>query len=83
MAQFDWHSSLLTRETPVTKDHRTTQNVRRFLASQLGAEIHLDRPLMARIRSGAPKNLGDIAMSWPGGGKEDRVKRGPVNSTAD
>ncbi len=61
MAKFDWHSSLLTRETPVTKDHRTTQNVRRFLAAQLGAEIHLDRPLMAWIRSGAPKNLGDIA----------------------
>jgi Domain of unknown function (DUF6434) len=46
---------------PVTKDYRTTQNVRRFLAAQLGAEIHLDRPFMAWIRSGAPRNMGDIA----------------------
>jgi Domain of unknown function (DUF6434) len=61
MASFDWHSDPLTRDTPVTKDYRTTQNVRRFLAAQLNAEIHLDRPFMAWIRSGAAKNMGDIA----------------------
>jgi Domain of unknown function (DUF6434) len=61
MAAFDWHSNPLTRETPVIKDCRTTQNVRRFLAAQLSAEIHLDRPFMAWIRSGAPKSMGDVA----------------------
>jgi Domain of unknown function (DUF6434) len=61
MAGFDWHSDPLTRDTPVTKDTRTTQNVRRFIAAQLSAEVHLDRPLMAWIRSGAAKNMGDTA----------------------
>ena len=35
MSAFDWHAGKLTRETPVTKDYRTTQNVRRFLADEL------------------------------------------------
>ena len=61
MAAFDWHASKLTRETPLTENYRTTQNVRRFLAAQLEAQIHLDRPFMAWIRSGAPKNMGDPA----------------------
>ena len=28
MAAFDWHSSTITRRTPVTTDYRNTQNVR-------------------------------------------------------
>ena len=61
MTSFDWHSGPVNRDTPVTKSYRTTQNVRRFLAAQLGAEVHLDRPFMAWIRSGALKKVGDIA----------------------
>lgn len=61
LASFGWHANPLTPDTPVTKDYRTTHNVRRFLAAQLDAEVHLERPFMALIRSGAPKNLGDVA----------------------
>ena len=61
MAGFDWHAGPLTRETPVTRNYRTTQNVRRSLAAQPGTEIHLDRPFMAWIRSGAPEEMGDVA----------------------
>jgi Domain of unknown function (DUF6434) len=61
MTKFDWHSSPITRATPVTKDYRTTQNVRRFLATQLGTAIKLDRPFMAWIRSGAPRTMGELA----------------------
>lgn len=61
LAGFDWHTSPLTRATPVTHDYRTTQNVRRFLAAQMGTEIHLDRPFMGWMRSGAAENLGDVA----------------------
>ena len=61
MAKFDWHSGLIARDTPVTADYRTTQKVRRFLAKELKCEIHLDRPFMAWIRSGAPKTMGDLA----------------------
>ncbi len=61
MTKFDWHGASLTRETPVTADYRTTQNVRRFLAAQTGGDIRFDRTFMAWIRSGAPKTMGDVA----------------------
>lgn len=57
---FDWHSDAITRDTPVTPDYRTTQNVRRFLAAELGHPIKLKREDMAWIRS-EPKTMGDVA----------------------
>ena len=64
MTTFDWHSSPLDRETPVTADYRNTQNVRRFLKAQCGENFRFDRPFMAWIRSGAPRTLGDVADEW-------------------
>ena len=64
MATFDWHSSPLSRDTPVTQDYRNTQNVRRFLKAQCGEDFRFDRPFMAWIRSGAPGTLGDVADEW-------------------
>nr|WP_204248132.1 DUF6434 domain-containing protein [Kiloniella spongiae] len=32
----NWHSSQLTRETPITESYKHTQNVRRFMKSQCG-----------------------------------------------
>jgi hypothetical protein len=58
---FDWHGGKITRETPVAPSYRTTQNVRRFLAAELGREIHVDREFMAWIRSGVPATMGDVA----------------------
>jgi len=58
---FDWHSDEISRETPVTADYRTTQNVRRFLAAELVQPIKLKREDMAWIRSGAAKTMGDVA----------------------
>lgn len=28
---FDWHSDVITRATPVTPSYKNTQNVRRFM----------------------------------------------------
>ncbi|MEF3048750.1 DUF6434 domain-containing protein [Pseudotabrizicola sp. L79] len=64
MAKFDWHADKISRETPVTEDYRSTQNVRRFLISQCGADFKFDRPFMAWIRDGAPKTMGDVADAW-------------------
>jgi hypothetical protein len=58
---FDWDGGKITGETPVTPGYRTTQNVRRFLASELGREIRVDREFMAWIRSGIPATMGDVA----------------------
>ena len=57
---FDWHGGDITRDTPVTPDYRTTQNVRRFLAAELGHPIKLKREDMAWIRS-EPKTMGAVA----------------------
>ena len=58
---FDWHGGRITRETPVTPGYRTTQNVRRFLAAELGREVQLSREFMTWIRSGAPATMGAVA----------------------
>ncbi|WP_437880259.1 DUF6434 domain-containing protein [Pseudomonas sp. LRF_L74] len=64
MAAFDWHGGAIDRDTPVCSGYRNTQNVRRFMCEQCGADFRFDRPLMAWIRSGAPRTLGDVVDEW-------------------
>lgn len=64
MPPFDWHSTPLTRDTPIDKDYRNTQNVRRFLTAQCGEDFVFDRLFMAWIKDGRPKTLGDVADEW-------------------
>jgi hypothetical protein len=61
---FDWHSDPLNRNTPLDKNYRNTQNVRRFLTLQCGAAFKFDRPFMAWIKQSSPQTLGDIADEW-------------------
>jgi hypothetical protein len=61
---FDWHSDPITRDTPVTKTYRNTQNVRRFFKSECGAHFKFDRPFMAWLKSGKAKTIGDAADEW-------------------
>ena len=62
--RFDWHGGEITRQTVVDADYKNTQNVRRFLAAECGAAFSFNRDLMAWIRNGSPKNLGDVADEW-------------------
>jgi hypothetical protein len=64
MGEFDWHSRSITRSTPVTSDYRNTQNVRRFLKQQCGADFVFDRAFMQWIKDGASKTMGDVADEW-------------------
>lgn len=64
MAQFDWHADRITRTKPVTPNYRNSQNVRRFLQSECGAQFKFDRPLMQWIKNGMPKTMGDVADEW-------------------
>ncbi len=61
---FDWHSDLITRSTTVCAGYRNTQNVRRFLTEQCGADFRFDRAFMAWVRNGEPKNMGEVADEW-------------------
>jgi hypothetical protein len=62
--QFNWHEDTILRLTPVDSAYRSTQNVRRFLVHQCGPDFKFDRALMAWIRDGRPKNMGEVADEW-------------------
>jgi len=64
---FDWHAEPISRATPVDKDYRSTQNVRRFMILQCGASFKFDRRFMAWIKDGTPKTMGDVADRWRDG----------------
>ncbi|MFZ6643812.1 DUF6434 domain-containing protein [Undibacterium sp. TC4M20W] len=60
----DWHSLDISRTTVVDKDYKNTQNVRRFLSAECGADFKLDRNFMAWIINGEHKTMGDVADEW-------------------
>lgn len=47
MTKFDWHSDVISRATVVDQTYKSTQNVRRFMASHCGKEFKLDRDFIA------------------------------------
>ncbi|KPW39683.1 hypothetical protein ALP22_01466 [Pseudomonas coronafaciens pv. porri] len=61
---FDWHSDLITRDTPVDNHYRNTQNVRRFMIGQCGASFRFDRAFMGWIKDDTPKSMGQVADEW-------------------
>jgi hypothetical protein len=64
MYNFDWHSDPITTKTPVTNTYRNTQNVRRFLTEICGSAFKFDREIMAWIKDGKSKTMGDVALEW-------------------
>ncbi|MBM7061885.1 hypothetical protein JQX08_14335 [Pseudomonas sp. UL073] len=61
---FDWHCDPITRGTPVLPSYKNTQNVRRFLTAECGADFRFDRDFMAWIRNDVAKTMGDVADEW-------------------
>lgn len=61
---FDWHSDPITRDTPVDRHYRNTQNVRRFMTGQCGPDFKFDRAFMAWIIDGVPKSMGQVVDEW-------------------
>jgi hypothetical protein len=64
MEKFNWHSGAITRATPVNQGYRNTQNVRRFLRDQCGADFKFDRRFMQWIKDGTAKTMGQVADEW-------------------
>lgn len=58
--KFDWHGGTISLETEIDSGYKNTQNVRRFLSGQCGMDFKFDRELMAWIRNGLGKNMGDV-----------------------
>lgn len=81
MSTFDWHCDAISRETPVTKGYRNTQNVRRFLRRACGQDFKFDRGFMAWIKDGAEKTMGDVADEWCRRYRLSRVPARPTGST--
>jgi hypothetical protein len=64
VSAFDWHADAITRDTPLTKSYRNTQNVRRFFKAQCGDDFKFDRPFMAWLKNGSAKTMGAAADEW-------------------
>ena len=64
MAGFDWHADAITRDTPLRKTYRNTQNVRRFFKAQCGDDFKFDRSFMAWLKDGSAKTMGAAADEW-------------------
>lgn len=62
--KFDWHGGEISRTTAIDADYRNTQNVRRFLQRECGPDFKFDRELMAWIRNGNAKNMGEVVDEW-------------------
>lgn len=61
---FDWHSESLTLETPITDTYKNTQNVRRFMVSQVGSKFHFSISLMEWMTANAGKTLKDAVVEY-------------------
>ncbi len=62
--KFDWHGGKISRTTEIDSDYKITQNVRRFLSHQCGPDFKFDLELMAWVRNGIAKTMGDVADEW-------------------
>ena len=61
---FDWHGAAITRDVFVDEGYTNSQNVRRFLVLECGADFKFDRDFMAWIRNSTRKTMGDVADEW-------------------
>ncbi|OYO29290.1 hypothetical protein CD932_15435 [Janthinobacterium sp. PC23-8] len=61
---FDWHGGVISHSTEIDAGYKNTQNVRRFLLAHCGAQFRFDRALMAWIRDGGAKTMGDVVTEW-------------------
>ena len=64
MAAFNWHSSEITRATPITKSYRNTQKVRRFFEAECGNDFKFDRPFMEWLKAAVGQTMGDAVAEW-------------------
>ena len=62
--KFDWHADPINRDTQIDENYKNTQNVRRFLTKECGETFRFDRSFIAWIKSGVPRNMGEVIDEW-------------------
>lgn len=64
---FDWHGGELSRDIPIGRDFRITQNVRRFISAETGiakGQIKVPRSFHQWLKENDPQTLGDVIDEW-------------------
>ncbi len=64
MQGFDWHSGEIDLSTPIDRDYKNTQNVRRFFIENCGPGFKFDRDFMAYLKSGDAKTMAHAVDEW-------------------
>jgi hypothetical protein len=59
MNKFNWHSEPLSLSTPIDKNYKMSQNVRRFFKAHLGDDFHFNKPFMIWMKESTGKTLAD------------------------
>ncbi|MEP5152601.1 DUF6434 domain-containing protein [Planktotalea sp.] len=63
-SKFDWHAEVLSPETIITNSYKSTQNVRRFFTSELGANFKFNIEFMAWFKANEGKTLADACAEY-------------------
>lgn len=63
-SKFDWHCEPLTLDTKITDSYKNTQNMRRFMKTQVGESFRFSIPLMKWIKENEGKMLRDVVAQW-------------------
>ncbi|MEM7546428.1 MAG: DUF6434 domain-containing protein [Pseudomonadota bacterium] len=61
---FDWHGGGLSRDLPLDRDFRMTQNVRRFIAAETGHPVRVPREFHDWLKAARPATLGHVIDEW-------------------
>jgi hypothetical protein len=64
MPTFDWHNGEITWVALITPSYRHTPKVRRFFKAECGDSPKSDRLIMAWLKNGVVKTMGDAADEW-------------------
>ncbi|RYX82909.1 cytoplasmic protein [bacterium] len=63
---FDWSTSVLSLDTVLTDNYKSTENVRAFLKSQIGNHFRFTIDFMKWAEQNTGKTLGDAITKWNG-----------------
>ncbi|MDJ0779031.1 MAG: DUF6434 domain-containing protein [Gammaproteobacteria bacterium] len=61
---FDWHRGIITTNTPIDREYRNTQNVRRFFKANCGRDFKFDREFMGWMKSNVGLTMGEAVDEW-------------------
>ena len=64
MKPFDWHRDPISRDTPITRSYRNTQNVRRLFKAECGERFKFDRSFALRLKNANNETMGGAVKEW-------------------